>query len=70
MTLKILFRFLESATISRLFQIASMSHSKDDTKILDTTILKPIGESLRMISKGGHFIVSHDTNDSPSLNFI
>jgi hypothetical protein len=69
MTLKILFRFLESATISRLFQIASMSHSRDDTEILDATVLKPIGESLRRMSEGGHFIVSHDTNDSLSLNF-
>jgi hypothetical protein len=51
------------------FQIASVSHSKGNTKILDPTVLKPIGESLRRIFEGGRFIVSHDTNDSLSLKF-
>jgi hypothetical protein len=64
MTLKILFRFNKRSTISRLFHIASVSHSKDDTKILESTVLNPIGESLRRISHGGHFIVYSDTNDS------
>jgi hypothetical protein len=69
MTLKILFRFHERSTISQLFQIASVSHSKDDTKILESTVLNPIGESMRRISHGGHFIVYSDTNDSLGLMF-
>jgi hypothetical protein len=44
-----------------------VSHSKDDTKILESTVLNPIGESLRRISHGGHFIVYSDTNDSLGL---
>jgi len=40
MTLKILFRFHESPTVSWLFQIASVCHSKDDTEILATTVLR------------------------------
>jgi len=39
MTLKILFRFHESPTVSWLFQIASVCHSKDDTEILAATVL-------------------------------
>jgi hypothetical protein len=69
MTLKILFRFHERSTISRLFQITSVSHSKDDTKILESTVLNPIGESMRRISHGGHFIEYSDTNDSLGLTF-
>jgi hypothetical protein len=69
MTLKILFRFHERSTISWLFQIASVSHSKDDTKILESTVLKPIGESLRTISQGGCFIVQSDADDSLRLSF-
>jgi len=53
MSLKILFQFHKMPSISRLFQIASVSHSKDDTKILHSTVLQPIGESLRIISLGG-----------------
>jgi len=63
MTLKVLFRFKEQATVSRLFQIASVSHSKDETDILQKTVLDPIGESLRRISQGGHFIIHHNTHD-------
>ncbi len=56
-------------SISKLFQIASVSHSKDDTKILFSTVLHPIGESLRRISLGGQFIVYDDSNDSLGLTF-
>jgi hypothetical protein len=56
-------------SISRLFQIASVSHSKDDTQILRRTVLQPIGESLRRISLGGKFIVYKDSSDSPILIF-
>mgnify|MGYP000874231806 CR=1 FL=1 len=47
----------DKPTISRLFQIASVSHSKDDTDILVATVLKPIGESLRIMSDGARFII-------------
>jgi hypothetical protein len=64
MTMKILFRLQRNQTISRLFQIASVSHSKDDTEILESTVLKPIGESLRRITEGGNFIVFNDISNS------
>ncbi len=34
-----------------------------------STVLNPIGQSLRRISHGGHFIVYSDTNDSFGLTF-
>jgi hypothetical protein len=49
MTLKVLFRFENSNTISKLFQIASVSHSKDETEILRSTVIDPIGEGARRI---------------------
>jgi hypothetical protein len=49
MTLKVLFRFENSNTISKLFQIASVSHSKDETEILRSTVIDPIGEGERRI---------------------
>ena len=60
MTLKILFRFQSNPTISRLFQIASVSHSKDEHSILCATVLDPIGESLQLVVEGGRFVVSND----------
>ena len=70
MTLKILFQFNDRATISRLFQIASVSHSKDNTEIIQKSVLDPIGESLRRVSEGGRFIIHHDTSDdSLTLSF-
>jgi len=65
----ILFCCLEAYSILKLFQIASVSHSKDDTKILHSSVLHPIGESLRRISLGGQFIVYDDSNDSLGLTF-
>ncbi len=65
----ILFWCHEAHSILKLFQIASVSHSKDDTKILFSTVLHPIGESLRRISLGGQFIVYDDSNDSLGLTF-
>jgi len=55
MTFKILFRFNEQATVSRLFQIASVSHSKDETDILQTTVLDPIGRKFMENKSGGTF---------------
>jgi hypothetical protein len=67
MTLKILFRFHESPTIW-LFQIASVSHSKDDTEIPTTMVLRPIGERLmRLITAGGILIIQDDGSGSPLL---
>jgi hypothetical protein len=40
MTLKILFRFWSNPTTSCLFQIASVSHSKDELSILCSTVLE------------------------------
>ena len=56
-TLKLLLRFHEKKSISRLFQIASVSHSKDELSILKSTVLDPIGEGLRLIVEGGCFAV-------------
>jgi hypothetical protein len=64
MTLKILFRYHDKPTISRLFQIASVSHSKDDTDILATTGLKPIDEILWIMSDGARFIIVGAKNSS------
>jgi len=69
MTLKILFRYHDKPTISRLFQIASVLHSKDDTDILAAAVLKPIGESLRIMSDGAHFIIL-EANDFSSDSLL
>jgi hypothetical protein len=53
-TLKLLLRYDDDKTYSWLFQIASVSHSKDDIDILNRTVLTPTGEGLRRIVKGGH----------------
>ena len=53
MTLKVLYLLSTKAIISRLFQIASVEHSKDVTSILKSTVLDPIGESFRVMVEGG-----------------
>ena len=58
MTLKVLFCFEHNPSISFLFQIGSVSHSKDDLTILSTAILQPIGEGIRLIVEGGRFFVT------------
>ena len=67
MTLKVLFRFENSNTISKLFQIASVSHSKDDTEILRSTVIDLIGVGAKRIVDGGHFSVRKDMSLSFSL---
>jgi hypothetical protein len=57
MILKMILRYSNKESFSRLFQIASIEHSKDDIEILQNTVLKPIGEELRLIKDGGRFIV-------------
>jgi len=58
MTMKVNFRLSDKTTVSYLTQIGSVSHSKDDIVILKDTVLKPIGEGLRLISEGGCFNVT------------
>jgi hypothetical protein len=58
MTMKVNFRLSENKTVSYLTQIASVSFSKDETKILKDTVLKPVGEGLQLIAEGGYFIVT------------
>ncbi len=55
MMLKVLFRFNDNKTISHIFQIASMSYSKDDIAVFKRTVLDKIGNSLKLIVDGGHF---------------
>jgi hypothetical protein len=57
------FAFTPKKTISRLFQIASVSHSKDELPILKSTVLDPISEGLRLIVEGGRFSVKSNGND-------
>jgi hypothetical protein len=57
MMFNILLRFSSKKSISRLYQIASVEHSKDDAEILKTTVLKPIGDGLCEIVSGKCFIV-------------
>ncbi len=58
MTRKALFCISSKATIPRIFQIASFEYSKDSTPVLKSTVLDPIGESLKVTVKGGRFIVT------------
>jgi hypothetical protein len=63
---KILFRFENLAATSNVFQIGSVSQSKDDLEILHSTVLHPIGDGARLIAEGGHFLVNRDL----SLSFL
>jgi hypothetical protein len=69
MTLKVLFRFSSKATISRLYQIASVEYSKDSTPVLKSTVLDPIGESLKVMVEGGRFIVTVGEEDRLTVQF-
>jgi hypothetical protein len=69
MTLKVLYLLSTKAIISRLFQIASVKYSKDVTSILKSTVLDPIGESLRVMVEGGRFIVTKDENNKLTVTF-
>jgi hypothetical protein len=69
MTLKVLFCFEHNPSISFLFQIGSVSHSKDDLIILSSTILQPNGEGIWLIVEGGRFFVTeHQVLDFTSTN--
>jgi hypothetical protein len=70
MALKCLLRFSDRPTISKVFQIASVSHSKDDISILQSMVIDPIGTGARLIVEGGHFSVEKDTNGTLDLSFL
>ena len=69
MTFKILFIFPSKPTISRLYQIGSVEFSKDDTKILKDTILDRVGEGLKEIVLGEHFIITMTEDAKLSVSF-
>jgi len=59
----------EKKTHSYLMQIASVSFSKDNTKILKEIVLDPIREGLQLFFYGGKFIVlDNDDNLQFSLS--
>jgi len=68
MTFKMLLRYSDKQSASKLFQIASIEYSKDDIVILNSTVLKPVGEGLKEVKDGGRFIVIAG-QDSLSLAF-
>jgi len=69
MMLKVLFRFNSKPSVSRIFQIASVSYSKDDIEVFQRTVLNAIGMSLKLIVNGGHFTVSKGEDGIISLQF-
>ena len=65
MSLKVLLRSEEKESISHLYQIASVTHPVDDSKILT-----PIGASLKIIVEGGCFFVQRNvTTNQLVANF-
>ena len=68
--LKDLFRFNSKQSTSRIFQIASVSYSKDDIEVFKKTVLDAIGNSLKLIVEGGYFSVYHSQGtDNMKLSF-
>jgi len=57
MTLKVLLVFSSKKSISKLYQIATVEHSKDETEILKRTVLQPIGDGLHEIASRKLFVV-------------
>jgi hypothetical protein len=53
MMLKVLFCFNSKQSICHIFQIASVSYSKDDIEVFKKTILDAIGNTIKLIVKGG-----------------
>jgi hypothetical protein len=68
MSLKVLLRFEEKETNSYLYQIASVTHPADDSKIHTDTVWTPIGASLKIIVEGGHFFVQRDVTTNKLVN--
>jgi hypothetical protein len=69
MALKVLLRFSDKPTISKVFQIASISHSKDDLSILRPTEIDPVGRGARLTVEGGNFSVTKDSKGDLNLSF-
>jgi len=70
MLFKILLRFGENKpTIKKLFEVANVEHSKDDTTVLKDTVLNHIVDGLQVIKNGGRFIVTLEENGEMSLAF-
>lgn len=71
MLLKLLLRFHPGKeTIIRRFEVANVSHSKDDIDILNTTVLQRVVMGLENIHNGGRFIVSSSEEaDKLELSF-
>jgi len=64
MLLKVILRFSVKPSITRLFEIANVSHSKDDIGIIQQTVLeKKITEGFRIITEGSWFIVKSTVID-------
>jgi hypothetical protein len=58
MGLKLLFRFINKEPITKIFEIAIVSHSNDDIAIINETVLSKILKGYKNISEGGgQFIV-------------
>jgi hypothetical protein len=69
MSLKLLFRFNDRDSISRLYQIANVSHPQNNSQLLKDMVLQPIGESLKLIVDGGSFIVQRDNDTNMIVSF-
>lgn len=71
MILKLIVRFHSNKQpFSRLFQIANVDYAKDDLGVLKDTVLKPIGQSLKVISDGKLFILDYlEESMEFALNF-
>jgi hypothetical protein len=70
MLLKLLLQFGENkSAVKKLFEIANVDHSKDDTTVLKDTVLNKIVEGLQEIKCVSRFIVRSDENGQMSLRF-
>ncbi len=68
MGLKLLFRFTQKETISKMFEIANVSNSSDDIEIINKTVLNKIVKSFEKKSEGGRLLSSEKKHlSSPSL---
>jgi hypothetical protein len=69
MAFKIILAFSSKKSITRLYQISSVEHSKDDTEILTETVLQPIGDGLREIVSGKRLIIQKLSAGELSVSF-
>ncbi len=69
MLFKIIFRFVDGSSTTHLYEIANVSHSKDDINILKEAVLEKIGVGLRRIAEGCHFIVTCTEDEKLLLRF-